>query len=282
MTRAHGSLQWFPVESTSTSHMLSQLSKTIKLALKSTEEERAILRARSAVQRFPVVEWRQRMEDMHRRSIQASRRMAGPNAWRETDCGIAGTRVMDDTDDWNPVHQGVPSQPEWDASSLVSSSPRHPPASPAHSQISTPNDETFLVAPPRLNADPGSSSMHSDQSDDDYFSRGSVTGSRQEFGEFLDKANKTISQEQRNVPDPFLQVETPPKPFGLHSRKPSCESIATLAEEKANSPLNKAVTSVRVSRRVRSSQGFMVLVTVYRFRRRGCPRVCAKAPDVEC
>jgi alpha-1,3-glucan synthase len=243
MTRAHGSLQWFPVESTSTSHMLSQLSKTIKLALKSTEEERAILRARSAVQRFPVVEWRQRMEDMHRRSIQASRRMAGPNAWRETDCGIAGTRVMDDTDDWNPVHQGVPSQPEWDASSLVSSSPRHPPASPAHSQISTPNDETFLVAPPRLNADPGSSSMHSDQSDDDYFSRGSVTGSRQEFGEFLDKANKTISQEQRNVPDPFLQVETPPKPFGLHSRKPSCESIATLAEEKANSPLNKAVTS---------------------------------------
>ncbi|KAG8911787.1 Cell wall alpha-1,3-glucan synthase ags1, partial [Tulasnella sp. 417] len=57
---------WFPVESTSTAHMLSQFGKTIKLALKSTEEERAILRARSAVQRFPVVEWRQKTEDFHR------------------------------------------------------------------------------------------------------------------------------------------------------------------------------------------------------------------------
>ncbi|KAF8550287.1 glycoside hydrolase family 13/glycosyltransferase family 5 protein [Imleria badia] len=235
---------WFPVESTSTSHMLSQLSKTIKLALKSSQEERAILRARSAVQRFPVVEWRQRMEDMHRRSIQSSRRLAGPNAWRESDCGIVGSRVMDDTDDWNPVREGIPAQPEWDVSSSTSS-PRHRPISPAHSQTSTPNDETFLVAPPRL-GDPGSSSHHSDQSDDEYASvsrRSVATGSRQEFDDFLEKANKAIAQEQRNVPDPFLQVETPPRPFGPHSRRPSSESIATLAEEKANSPLNKAVNS---------------------------------------
>lgn len=108
--------------------------------------------------------------------------------------------------------------------------------------------------------------MHSDQSDDDYFSRRSVpAGGVQEFGEFLDKANRTIAQEQRNVPDPFLQVETPPKPFGLHSRKPSCESIATLAEEKSSSPLNKATASVRVSRRARLFQELMMLVKVYRF-----------------
>ncbi len=73
-------LQWFPVESSATVHMLSQLNKTIKLALKSSQEERAILRARSAVQRFPVVEWRQRLEDFQRRSIQASRSIAGENA----------------------------------------------------------------------------------------------------------------------------------------------------------------------------------------------------------
>lgn len=66
--------------------MLSQLTKTIKRALKSTEHERAILRARSAAQRFPVIEWRQRMEDMHRRSITISRTSAGTNAYRETDC----------------------------------------------------------------------------------------------------------------------------------------------------------------------------------------------------
>ena len=86
--------------------MLSQLSKTIKLALKSTEEERAILRARSAVQRFPVVEWRQRTEDFHKRAITTSRSLAGGNAWRAADCEQpARMNVVGlDTDDWDPVH----------------------------------------------------------------------------------------------------------------------------------------------------------------------------------
>ncbi|KNF03549.1 hypothetical protein PSTG_03077 [Puccinia striiformis f. sp. tritici PST-78] len=68
---------WFPVESDSTAHMHSQFAKTIKAALKSTNEERAVLRARSALQRFPVLEWRSRMENMHRRTIKASRKYAG-------------------------------------------------------------------------------------------------------------------------------------------------------------------------------------------------------------
>lgn len=69
------------MESDATEHMLSQLTKTIKLALRSTQDERAILRARSAVQRFPVVEWRQRLEDFHKRSIRTSRGLAGENAY---------------------------------------------------------------------------------------------------------------------------------------------------------------------------------------------------------
>ena len=152
---------------------------------------------------------------------------------------------MDDTDDWNPVHQGIPSQPDWDVSSGASSSPRHRPISPSHSQISTPNDETFLVAPPRFNAGPGSLSMHSDQSDDDYLSRGSVVTGRQEFNDFLEKANKAIAQEQGSVPDPFLQPETPQRPFGVISRRASTESITSIVEEKTNSPLNKATSAVR-------------------------------------
>ncbi|CAE7220752.1 unnamed protein product [Rhizoctonia solani] len=56
---------WFPVEFTPINHMLSQFTKTIKLAstLKSTEEERATLRARSALQHFSVIKWRQYTED---------------------------------------------------------------------------------------------------------------------------------------------------------------------------------------------------------------------------
>ncbi|KAL7417332.1 putative alpha-glucan synthase [Mrakia frigida] len=76
---------WFPVESTSTSHMISQLQKTIKLALKSTEEERAVLRARSAVQRFPVIEWRGRIEVFQKKAIRASRKGAGAHAYDYSD-----------------------------------------------------------------------------------------------------------------------------------------------------------------------------------------------------
>ena len=218
--------------------MLSQLSKTIKLALKSTETERAILRARSAVQRFPVIEWRQKMEDFHKRSIHASRRIAGSNAWRESDCGIVASRPLEDTDDWNPVQQNMPVQPDWDAHSAASASPRFP-VSPL-SQASTPRDEHFLTAPPRFHLDPGSS--HSDNSDDDSLARNSVATSAQPYDDFLERANRTIAKKQGHAPDPFL--EAPQKPFGSHSRRVSMESISTIVEEKTNSPLNKAIASV--------------------------------------
>ena len=220
--------------------MLSQLSKTIKLALKSTESERAILRARSAVQRFPVIEWRQKMEDFHRRSIQASRRIAGSNAWRETDCGNVASRPLEDTDDWNPVQQSMPTQPDWDAQSAASASPRFP-ASPLSYAPGTPRDEQYLAAPPRFNLDPGSS--HSDHSDEESFTRNSMATSAQPYDDFLERANRTIAKKQGHAPDPFL--DAPQKPFGSHSRRASMESISTIVEEKTNSPLNKAIASVR-------------------------------------
>jgi hypothetical protein len=108
--------------------MLSQLTKTLKMALKSSE--RAILRARSALQRFPVVEWRQRMEDFHKRSINISRSLAGADAWRESDCDGGGVRPMVDTDDWNPENQVYPSQPEWDNRSINESPHAHTPGTP--------------------------------------------------------------------------------------------------------------------------------------------------------
>ncbi|KAA1127834.1 Cell wall alpha-1,3-glucan synthase ags1 [Puccinia graminis f. sp. tritici] len=61
----------------STAHLHSQFAKTLKAALESPEEERALLRARSAHQRFPVLEWRIKMEDIHSRSVRASRKYAG-------------------------------------------------------------------------------------------------------------------------------------------------------------------------------------------------------------
>ena len=207
--------------------MLSQLTKTVKMALKSSEEERAILRARSAVQRFPVVEWRQRMEDFHRRSITTSRHGSGVNAWRITDGGDRKIQPLSENEDWNPVYQEHPPQPEWDGRSHLSQE---------------------SLAPPLM---PGSGSGRQSFSSDDYYSTHSRNASVADlnnggYNDFLEKANRTIARDQRGAQDPFLGGDlAPTRPFGTnHSRLSSVESISSIVEEKSNSPLNKAIASV--------------------------------------
>ncbi|GLB34918.1 putative glycoside hydrolase family 13 and glycosyltransferase family 5 protein [Lyophyllum shimeji] len=230
---------WYPVESNSTAHLLSQLAKTIKLALKSTEEERAILRARSAVQRFPVVEWRQRMEEFHRRSINMSRGLAGVNAWRESDCDGGGAAPIGEHEDWNPVTQAYPTAPGWDASSINEQSTIHPPGTPAQwsqeslTPVGTPGTTRLL----------GGNRTPSSDGERDYFSTVS-TGTPHGYGEFLERANRAIARDHNQAPDLFLEGGlTPNRPFGAHSRAPSMESISSIVDEKSNSPLNKATAS---------------------------------------
>ena len=228
--------------------MLSQLSKTIKMALKSTEEERAILRARSAVQRFPVVEWRQRTEDFHKRSIYQSRTIAGHDAWRPSDGGMVATSAIEDTDDWDPAHETHPSQPDWDSRSISNSPHVNTPGGQWSQESLTPGGDPFLTAPPRLLPDNRRGSFSTDISDVEGDYRNSIDTrpeGQQEFGNFLDRANRTIAKDQRNAPDPFL--EAPTRPFGAHNRISSVESIASIVDEKSNSPLNKAIASVWLS-----------------------------------
>lgn len=227
-----------------------------------------MLRARSAVQRFPVVEWRQRTEDFHKRSINASRNLAGHNAWRPADGDTAdGHRPIADNDDWNPVTLVDPSQPEWDRNSYAEStrhqdSPRmvapQTPGSPgAWSQdtLTPPANgpgDAFLAAPHRPNPDGSRTSISSDVSNDDYFShsRGSTYAATPPggpgYGNFLDRANRQIARDQKHVPDPFLDpgLAPPSKPFGAHSRVSSVGSISSIVDDKQDSPLNKAIASV--------------------------------------
>jgi alpha-1,3-glucan synthase len=221
--------------------MLSQLTKTIKMALKSSEEERAILRARSALQRFPVVEWRQRIEDFHKRSINTSRSIAGANAWRESDCDGGAARPIGDSEDWNPVNQAQPTQPEWDTRSVNDYAQPQIPGSPGHwsQDTLTPGGE---LASPSV-SDGGR----------DYFSdpRSSTATTPQGYNTFLERANRAIAKDHRNAPDPFvdggLAPLAPNRPFGAHSRVSSVESISSIVDEKSNSPLNKAMASVSLS-----------------------------------
>ncbi|KAF8334274.1 modular protein with glycoside hydrolase family 13 and glycosyltransferase family 5 domains [Cantharellus anzutake] len=235
---------WFPVESTSTAHMLSQLSKTIKLALKSTTEERALLRARSAVQRFPVVEWRQKMEDFHRRSIHVSRSHAGENAFRESDCDTLGPLPIGvDHDDWEPEAQPEPVQPEWDAGgSRVAVNSQ---------QFLSPNVPYGQLRRPLSTVSLASTTPNERGGGADYFSHpvesGSDHGSQptdEGFGNFLSRANRQIAKDQTHVPDPFLDEHAViNRPF-LHHRLSSAESITSIMDEKgASSPLNKAIAS---------------------------------------
>lgn len=221
--------------------MLSQLTKTIKMALKSTEEERAVLRARSALQRFPVVEWRQRMEDFHRRSINASRDLAGAEAWRESDCdgGSGGLRPVAEAD-WNPVDMEYPSQPAWDRSSLAVDSS----ASLAGSPLGSPSinnsvenlaSDESVHTPPRL--------LHANSLED------GDAASTASYDDFLSRANRAIARDQRHAPDPFIDAEFKrpvARPFSSHSRMSSASSIADVADEHSTSPLNQAIASVGI------------------------------------
>ena len=233
--------------------MLSQLSKTIKLALKSTQEERALLRARSAVQRFPVVEWRQKMEDFHRRSIGTSRNLAAENAFRESDCieSVPPRPIGVDHDDWEPENQPEPTQPEWDAQSVR--------AGANSSQLLSPNSPYGQTPRPGSSGSFSSVASPNDRGGDpDYFSHpveagpepgtpGTPGADDPGFSNFLSKANRQIAKEQKHVPDPFLDEQAMiNRPF-MHHRVSSVESISSIMDEKGStSPLNKAIASVGI------------------------------------
>lgn len=55
---------WYTVESSATSHLLSQFESACRQALASNDKTRAVLRAKSALQRFPVQEWIQKLDTL--------------------------------------------------------------------------------------------------------------------------------------------------------------------------------------------------------------------------
>ncbi|KAI2910628.1 CAZyme family GH13 [Aspergillus niger] len=61
---------WYNVESTATSHLLVQFKLAIDAALSSKTETRAMMRARSAKQRFPVAQWVEDLEILQTTAIQ--------------------------------------------------------------------------------------------------------------------------------------------------------------------------------------------------------------------
>lgn len=67
---------WFTVESITTKHLLGQLKSAIRSALASSKEVRAVMRNRSALQRFPVAQWVEDLETLQATSIQTHKKYA--------------------------------------------------------------------------------------------------------------------------------------------------------------------------------------------------------------
>ena len=130
---------------------------------------------------------------------------------------------------------------------------------PGSPDVMTPGTGTdpFLQVPQRRNPD-SRASVASDMSEDYFAQRrgssmnngtpgtpGSPGTPQQDYGNFLDRANRQIARDKKNVPDPPPEPGmAPPRPFGSHSRVSSVESISSIVDEKQNSPLNRAIASV--------------------------------------
>ena len=67
---------WFTVESTTTKHLLKQFKSAIRAALLSKPNVRAKMRARSAMQRFPVAHWKELLSTMHETAIKVNQKRA--------------------------------------------------------------------------------------------------------------------------------------------------------------------------------------------------------------
>jgi alpha-1,3-glucan synthase len=175
--------------------MLSQFKKTIKKALKSTPKERQLLRARSAVQRFPVVEWRQRTEDFHKgvSTLAVESRDRTPGGRRTEICRGCylssmleiGTRFTKETRSTG-----------WDHESLMGS-PGLRSANVSQENLAAGQP---LLTPPGL---PNRDSFASDMSADTTY-RNSVA-SQQQYNTFLERANRQFAQQNQHAPDPFME-----------------------------------------------------------------------------
>ena len=98
---------------------------------------------------------------------------------------------------------------------------------------------------------PNQDSLTSDMSGDMAANCNSVA-SQQQYNTFLERANRQFANQNQGTLDPFMEQQVrssltaqPYSQYSTTSRISSVKLIATIVDEKQNSPLNKATESVR-------------------------------------
>lgn len=123
---------WYTIESSSTKHQMHQFKMAIAGALKSNYDTRAMMRARSAKQRFPVAQWKEDLEILQGTAIKIhKKRMEHISARRMGLEDKSGASSGWNTPGWMTPRSG------W--ATPVGSRPNTRPSSPNPSGTSTPS-----------------------------------------------------------------------------------------------------------------------------------------------
>ena len=97
---------WYTIESTSSRHLLNQFKGAIEGALASRSDARAILRARSGNQRFPVAQWVQDLETLQDTAVKTHRKYSKKQLRRSQIWSVGSTTPAAVTGVSTPTQDG--------------------------------------------------------------------------------------------------------------------------------------------------------------------------------
>jgi alpha-1,3-glucan synthase len=110
---------WFPVESMTVKHLQKQFKSSIESAIGSKQQDRAMMRANSAKQRFPVARWVEDLDYLQLRSIRMHEQQNDPSRRKR---GISHVRNISQT---SLVMIQTPSANVEEINTIPQSSPTH-------------------------------------------------------------------------------------------------------------------------------------------------------------
>ncbi|KAJ5999260.1 hypothetical protein N7451_007070 [Penicillium sp. IBT 35674x] len=100
---------WFPVESMTVKHLQKQFKAAIESAIGSKQADRAIMRANSAKQRFPVARWVEELDYLQLRSIRMHEEQSDPSRRKPRGSSRAGGMHQRDFSQTSLVMMQTPS-----------------------------------------------------------------------------------------------------------------------------------------------------------------------------
>ncbi|KAI9790086.1 MAG: hypothetical protein M1816_005556 [Peltula sp. TS41687] len=180
---------WFTIESTTTKHLMHQFKTAIHEALASKPETRALMRARSSLQRFPVAQWVQDLEILQSTAIKVHQKQVSRTGGSiqipsiqipSIQTQAVGIAVSGSEPGLDYMSRSV--SPQYAQNSLSPGSGLQPPgllspnSSPIMSQTGTPSNEDPLLTPAIPNL-PWQSPLASRSA----LSLGSVVGDKKDF-----------------------------------------------------------------------------------------------------